>query len=245
MVARKSDAQQRKERVLAIVVNEYIKTVTPVSSKAIVEEYLPDISSATVRNILAELEKEGYLFHPHTSAGRIPTQQGYRYYVDHLMNEIQLLEKERSRIQAEYTRQVNELEQLLDKTSEVISDVTHYTSIVSLDGENDKLYYHGMGYVVGYPEFHDFQRIRALLEMLEEKEKILELINRELDKRVKVFIGAELKCKGISDCSLIVSRYHSKRGPSGRLAVIGPTRMDYERVISTLNYLSELMEKMF
>src|ERR1044072_6295705 len=102
MAARQNDIQQRKDRILAIVIGQYIKTINPVGSHFITEEYKLDVSPATVRNILAELEEEGYLTHPHTSAGRIPTQRGYRYYVDHLMHEIQLLEGEKNRIQSEY-----------------------------------------------------------------------------------------------------------------------------------------------
>ena len=100
-MVKQSDIQSRKDRILGIVVSQYIKTITPVGSHFITEEFNLDVSPATVRNILAELEEEGYLTHPHTSAGRLPTQRGYRYYVDHLMNEIQLLEEEKKRIQLE------------------------------------------------------------------------------------------------------------------------------------------------
>src|SRR3989338_11285351 len=95
MVAKQADYQIRKDRVLAIVVDEYVKNVSPVGSQLLVERYRLDLSPATVRNILAELEEEGFLMHPHTSAGRIPTQRGYRYYVDHLIEEIQLLNEEK------------------------------------------------------------------------------------------------------------------------------------------------------
>src|SRR3989338_4861310 len=131
MSPRKIDYQERKDLVLAIVVDQYIKTISPVSSGYIVDEYDLDFSPATIRNILAELEDEGYLTHPHTSAGRVPTQSGYRYYVDKLMNQIQLLEEEKDRIKAEYPKDGNELENLIEKKSAVISDVTKYTSIVS------------------------------------------------------------------------------------------------------------------
>src|SRR5271154_2162838 len=139
MTAKHSDIQIRKDRILAIVISRYIKTVSPVGSQYITEEHNLDVSPATVRNILAELEEEGYLSHPHTSAGRMPTQRGYRYYVDHLMKEIQLLEEEKRRIQGEYKRHVDQLETLMEKTSEVISDLTHYTSIISVDGWGSKI----------------------------------------------------------------------------------------------------------
>ena len=243
MTARKNDVQARKDQVLAIVVDEYIKSVSPIGSNLIVERYHLDVSPATVRNILADLEEEGFLSHPHTSAGRVPTQSGYRYYVDHLMNEIKILEEEKMRIEREYRQSVKELQGLLEKTSEVLSDLTHYTSIVSIDGSDEKVFCKGLSFVAGYPEFRSFERIKQILHMLEGKERILELISRELERKVDILIGSEIKCEDIDDCSLVISSYKKKNGPSGRIAVLGPTRMDYERVVSTLEYFSELMGK--
>src|SRR4051794_28798174 len=110
---RKPDHRQRKDVVLGIVVEQYIKTVNPISSGLIASEYHLDLSPATIRNIMAELEEQGYLTHPHTSAGRVPTELGYRYYVDHLMNQIHLLEEEKEKIKSEYQQSVCELEDLL------------------------------------------------------------------------------------------------------------------------------------
>ena len=241
MSPRKPDVQQRKDMVLAIVVDQYIKTVNPIGSTFIAQECHVDLSSATIRNILAELEEEGYLSHPHTSAGRIPTQLGYRYYVDHLMNEIQLLEEEKKRIQREYNQRINELETLLDKTSQIISDVTHYTSIISVDGRNDRIFCKGTSYVVSYPETRDVKKIGNILKTLEEKERILRVINQDLEHKIEIYIGHEMACKEIESCSLVVAGYHKKNGPSGRIAILGPTRMNYERVVSALDYVAEIL----
>jgi len=245
MVAKHSDMQVRKERILAIVIGRYIKTVSPVGSQYITEEHDLDVSPATVRNILADLEEEGYLTHPHTSAGRMPTQQGYRYYVDHLMNEIQLLEEEKRRISHEYKRHVNQLEDLMEKTSEVISDLTHYTSIVSLDdeqGQKHRIICKGTNYVVGYPESTDILKMQAILKILEEKERIMELINRSLEEKIKIYIGHEMALKDMESCSLAISRFE-KDGVKGRIAVLGPTRMQYDRVVSTLEYISQMLSR--
>ena len=239
MVARKNDIQQRKDRILAIVVNRYIRTITPVGSHFITEEHKLDVSPATVRNILAELEDQGYLSHPHTSAGRVPTQRGYRYYVDHLMNEIQLMEEEKRRIQSEYRRYVNQLELLMEKTSEFISDMTHYTSIISVDGWGSKIILRGTGHVVGYHEHTDLLKIQAILNILEEKQRLLALINRDLEHKTEIYIGHEMALKEMEGCSLAVSSFE-KKGLTGRIAVLGPTRMDYHRVVSALEYISDL-----
>lgn len=238
------DLKERKEIILGIAIEYYTKTITPVSSAYIAQRYPADISSATIRNVLAELEQEGYLTHPHTSAGRVPTQRGYRYYVDHLMNEIQLLEEEKKRIKCEYERETYELEALLDKTSQVISDITNYTSIISIDGQSKKVFCRGTSFVVGYSD-QDLAKIESILKELEKKEQLLEIINKDLKDRIDIFIGNEIACQNINNCSLVVSSYQTKKGPSGRIAVLGPTRMQYERVVSALDYFSELMEELF
>ena len=244
MHTEKIDFKTRKDIILGITVERYTKTVTPVSSAYISKIFPAEISSATIRNVLAELEEEGYLMHPHTSAGRMPTEKGYRYYVDHLMHEIQLLEEEKLRIKAEYERETRELEGLLKKTSQVLSEVTHYTSLVSLDGEGDKLFCRGTNLVVHYSE-QDLQKIEKILQELEEKERLMEIINQNLRKRIDVYIGHEIACDSMDSCSLVVSSYKTRSGNSGRIAVLGPTRMQYERVVSALNYFSRLMEELF
>lgn len=241
MTPRKTDFNERKDIVLGFVIEQYIKNLIPVGSAFLAKECRLDWSSATIRNILAELEEEGYLTHPHTSAGRIPTQHGYRYYVDHLMNEIQILEEEKKRIHHEYRQSVHELEKLIDKTSQIVSEMTHYTSIISVDGWGNKIIYRGINYVVGSPEMQDIQKIKNLLQVLEEKERIMHVLNRDLQHKIEIYIGQEIACKEIEGCSLAVCGYRKKNGPSGRIAVLGPTSMDYERVVSTLDYITELI----
>ncbi len=242
-MVKSSDIQLRKDRILAIVIGQYIKTVSPVGSQFITEEHKLEVSPATVRNILAELEEDGYLSHPHTSAGRMPTQRGYRYYVDHLMREIQLLEDEKRRITQEYRRHTRQLEDLMEKTSQVISDLTHYTSIVTLDDERGrKIICKGTSYVVGYPDNTDILKIQAILRILEEKERLMEIINRDLQNKIKIYIGHEMALKDMEGCSLAISRFE-KDGKKGRIAVLGPTRMQYDRVVSTLEYISQILSR--
>lgn len=247
MTSQRSDILARKDEILRITIDQYVATVTPVSSACLAQTCSLDLSSATIRNILAELEQEGYLTHPHTSAGRVPTQFGYRYYVDHFVNEIQLLEEEKERIKAECKRESLELEMLLETTSKVLSDMTHYTSIVSVDGWDNKLFYSGTSFIMGYLDYQDINKdimkIKNILAALDEKEGLLEVINRKLAKKVNILIGQEIECSDIDGCSLVVSKYKSKNGTSGRIAILGPTRMNYNKVVSTLGYFSSLMEE--
>lgn len=245
MAPRSIDSKERKGLILQLAIAEYIKTMVPVSSKFLVEECSLDFSSATIRNVLAELEEEGFLTHPHTSAGRVPTQKGYRFFVDHCLTEINLLEEEKKRIKSEYVKEKLELESLLEKTSRVLSDVTHYTSLISIDGYGNKLFYQGTSFIPQYPDYQDINKITNILSALDEKERILKIINKELARRVEIFIGKELPCEEINSCSLVVSQYHTKHGNTGRIAVLGPTRMDYQRVVSALDYFSGLLEEVF
>jgi transcriptional regulator of heat shock response len=248
MTPYRRDIQARKNEVLRIAIEGYISTVTPVSSAWIAKQSSLDLSSATIRNTLAELEQEGYLTHPHTSAGRVPTDEGYRYYVDHFLHEILLLEEEKQRIKAEYNREALKLEMLLETTSKVLAETTHYTSIVSVDGWDNKLFCSGTSFIVSYRDYQDLQKdinkIKNILAALDQKEQLLEVINRKLANKIDILIGNEIECSAMDGCSLVVSRYGSKKGTSGRIAILGPTRMNYNKAVSTIEYFSELMEEL-
>ena len=125
----------------------------------------------------------------------------------------------------------------------MISDLTHYTIIVSLDdGGGHKIICKGTSYVVGYPDSTDIVKIQGILRILEEKEQIMELINRALEKKIEIYIGHEMALKDMESCSLAVSRFE-KDGMKGRIAVLGPTRMRYDRVVSTLEYISQILSR--
>ncbi|MCK5533804.1 heat-inducible transcription repressor HrcA [bacterium] len=121
---------KRKKRILHLVVHNYIQTARPIGSNVICKNYGLKISSATVRNILADLEKEGYLTHPYTSAGRLPTDKGYRFYVDSLEENNQLTVKEEMLLAARYKINNYELKEMLWQLSHLLSLVSHYTGFV-------------------------------------------------------------------------------------------------------------------
>lgn len=235
------DRQTRSREVLAAVIETYIRTTTAVSSEDVCQHF--DCSSATMRNIMFELEEQGYLTHTHTSGGRLPTDKGYRYYVDILLSQMRLLREEKGRITREYSRQINKLEDILDLTSEVLSTFTRCTGIVSFLNNENKIYYNGTSFIVEHPEFKNIEKIRNVLKILEEKKTLLEIINRGLEKKLNIYIGGELACEEISTCSLIVSTYDVEDKPCGRIAVLGPRSMNYGQVIPTIEYVSELVSR--
>ncbi len=245
-MVRTVDYGARKRAILAATINRYINQPIPVASEDITEDF--SLSSATIRNIFAELEEEGFLTHPYTSAGRTPTDKGYRYYVDSLLSEMpvrqrgkEFLEEDKQHIVNEYKREIRRLEDVLEKTSEVVSVVTHYASMVSFLQWQDKIFYKGISFILEQPEFQDLKRMQFVIKMIEDKEKILGIINRDFNGKVKVYIGDELGCPEMDNCSLVVSNYAIKSRPAGRLAILGPKRMEYGRIIPTLEYVSDIL----
>jgi heat-inducible transcriptional repressor len=226
---------------LNAAINRHIKNALPVASDDIAEEF--DLSSATIRNIFSELDESGYLKHPHTSGGRIPTDKGYRYYVDFLIQQIDLLDTEKQCILKDCKRKMRRLDDALENTSEVISEITHYAGIVSFLQWQDKIFYKGISRILDQPEFKDADKIRLLIRLMEDKSKLLDIINRDFSGKVKVYIGSELGFPEMENCSLIVSSFMLKNQPSGRLAVLGPMRMEYGHIIPTMEYISEALNE--
>lgn len=139
-VLRPEDAKNRKEKILNWVVFNYVNTGRPVSSDIITKEGGFSVSSATIRNVLKELEEEGYLFQPHTSGGRIPTDKGYRAYVDNISRMQRMASQEKERLEREYERRIEQLDGFLKHTSRMLSEMSQCAGFVmSADTENDAL----------------------------------------------------------------------------------------------------------
>lgn len=231
----------RKRRVLAATVAAHIRNGQPVSSTELAADF--GLSSATIRNILAELEEDGYLYHPHTSAGKIPSTKGYRYYVDFLMAQQELPEEEKSSILREYYRnRTRSLDDILEATSDLVAAITHYASIVSFSRWEDKIFLRGLSNIIRQPEFKDVERLASVLCLLEEKRRLFEIINKESKKSLRVYIGEEMGCPEISDsCALVVTTYSIGKKDNGRIAVLGPSRMSYRETVSTLGFITNTL----
>jgi len=236
---RNIDQISRRNAVLIKTISRYIKNAEPVSSQDMSRSF--DLSSATIRNIFSELEDAGFLTHPYTSGGRIPTQKGYRFYVDYLADQMELLDVEKESILMGLKKGTRQLDDILDTTTNLVSQLTHYASIVSTLERQDKFLYKGLSFILEQPEFHDAGRIRILIKLLEDKQGLLDIINRSFESKINILIGEELECREMQDCSLIVSTYFINDRPLGRLAVLGPTRMEYEHIIPTLEYVSDAL----
>ena len=328
--------KERKNKVLHAVIHEYIKTGKPVGSSVLEKNYKFNLSPATLRNLMAELEKEGYLTHPHTSAGRIPTDEGYKAYVSSLVELQRLAVEEEERIKKEYERKTKEIDSLLSQTSKILSGLSNYTGFVtapssktnlirnielvqlsseqilvvlltrsgivknkvinlSIDSENlyelkkflndklrglsldeaskrivievqkyqdkqqdlfklaeyisnaidsikDDIYMDGSSNVLGLPDFNDFESARSLVKLNEDRERLIEIIGENFkDSDVKVQIGGQGKIADLKDLSVITTSYSYGNKIVGVLGIIGPKRMEYEKMMALVKSVSTVV----
>ncbi len=240
-MARNVEREARKRAVLSTTISRYILEAMPIASEELAEHF--DLSSATIRNIFSELEAEGYLTHPYTSGGRIPTEKGYRYYVDSLLLELQLMDEDKSKIIREYEKKIKRIEDVLEETSRLIEETTHYTGIVSFLEWQDRMFYKGLSRILEQPEFKNTDKMRLLIKIIEDKHHLLGLINRDFSDKARVYIGREMDSPEMEDCSLVVSDYRRRNKPQGKLAVLGPVRMEYNRIIPALEYISDVLSE--
>ena len=318
-----------------IIVAEYIATAMPVASETILRNYKLGVSSATIRNDMAYLEKEGYIAKPHTSAGSIPLAKGYRNYVESISQNIELPMEEQYHIRDSFHNVEEEVErwlklaaalmsrlvgnaalvtfpkakqcrlkhlelvslheylallilvlsetvlkqqllsfsqpvtqeqlniitnklntnyvgltssQLLAKKSTLNSEEQRITdSVVDMMNTEDELEYHatyleGLRLMLGQPEFMGKDRMLRVMELMEARDWLKSVLHNQLEnERVQVVIGEENRDESLKDLSLVLGRYGIPQKVKGAIGVIGPTRMDYRRAISTVGYMSDLL----
>jgi len=234
----------RKQEILRAIVKHFIKTAEPVGSKTILVSYRFHVSPATIRNDMASLEKEGLIYQPYTSAGRVPTDSGYRLYVDEIADykaakkkALARLDSVKKQYKAEQVR-----EHIYDSVS-LLSRATENVSFATLP-DNERTFYLGLSNVLKQPEFAT-NNIRAsqVVEVLEDNDNFRRTLEElETDDSVKTFIGKENILEQIQSCSLMVTSYN-KDGFKGYMGILGPTRMNYpfNRVI--LEEVKRLFEK--
>lgn len=329
----------RKKRILQAIIEEYIGTAEPVSSSTLVYNYGMNLSSATIRNEMASLEQNGYLEKPHTSAGRIPSAKGYRFYVDKLLNDDNISFDEIKYIKRCLQTNANALEELTKIATHTLSEITHYTSvaigpraethtiidikfvllgtrllmaiiltdtgivketIIKFDSDitelqveklnyvfNSKLkgktlgeidipmqelimsemvyelkiikpiiqemnkvikedyniYLEGRDKVFNFPEFNNLDTARKVLNILETKELVCDILDSAKNDNINVYIGNENEYDELKDLSIIVFKNIIDNKDLGTIGIIGPTRMDYSKVISVMKYLNAILHE--
>ena len=337
------DLDERKRKILHAIIQTYLETGEPVGSRTISKYSGLKLSSATIRNEMSDLEEMGYIIQPHTSAGRIPSDKGYRLYVDHLMQE---KEREVTELKELMIQRTDKLEQVLKQVVKVLANNTNYATMISapqyhqnklkfiqlsrvdehqilavivaegnvirnkliplceeldtetilklnillntmLNGktiaeinlqmissmkeqagihsniisdvvdavaeaihsdEGMEIYTGGATNIFRYPELSDNGKASELIQTLEEKQMLAELVTETLnkeDKGIQVYIGSESPIQSMKDCSVVTATYELGQGLQGTIGIIGPKRMDYENVMSTLKTLMDQLDDVF
>lgn len=334
--------EDRKQKVLLAIVHDYIGTAEPVGSRTIAKKYKLGVSPATIRNEMADLEEQGYIEQPHTSAGRVPTEQGYRYYVDYLMKKQELTREEEELIRREYDAKVKDVGQVIQKTGQLLSQITRYAAMIltpqmdsgsfrhiqlvsmhptqamvivvmdngavhhrmiqvpesinsgdmetisrvlnaKLQGltiesikltlmkeiyfelakhkhildlaleliqdslvlkAEDKIYLGGVFNMLNQPEFHNVEKVKTLLSILEQESLLRNLMaGEDREGGVTVRIGGEIKHREIQECSMIIAPYTVNGRKIGTVGVLGPTRMEYAKVISVVDFMTKNLSR--
>lgn len=331
---------ERKKKILQIIIEDYISSAEPVGSRTIARKYDLGLSPATIRNEMSDLELLGYLEQPHTSAGRIPSAQAYRFYVDALIEPGTLTDNDMALIDGWYNERRRNIDDIFQSTAKILSRMTQNVSmvltnqqtianfcylkflpldsqhailcIVADDGSIDtnvvdiplgmsseemdylagkmsklledrnlsdisveilqnvhtdvvedklifssllqavrkmtgrrqeqKVFLGGTKQLLNQPEFRDVERVRNLLGILEEEKVLKDLLQGGEDSGLKVTIGSENKFNGIQDCSMVQATYRLNGQIVGTMAVLGPTRMEYGKVISVMDYLHKYLK---
>ncbi len=341
------ELSDRKRAILQAIIEDYISTAEPVGSRNIAKNHDLGLSAATIRNEMADLEEMGYLDKPHTSAGRIPSEMGYRFYVDSLMHRYSLTIEEIAGLQGSMDRKYSQLENVISEISEIISKATNYPAIVELpqaqssrlrnlkmmlieqgsvlivvvtdagvvrnrhmkvdmaldyeivdtisdflssqlmglsaedftaarlmliyeampsygsflrtvvefildclgDAQN-RVYVGGAANILNNPEFEDISRAREFLSFIDRKENVSQMLNLLGDgqESISIKIGSENGVEAMRDTSIVVANYSVGDKLHGKIGIIGPKRMNYARVVSSLELindrLSEILSRM-
>ena len=329
----------RKKRILQAIIEEYIETAEPVSSGAVVKNYNLGFSSATIRNDMADLEIVGYLDKPHTSAGRIPSDKGYRFYVDELLKEDKLTLKEIEYMKSKLETKVNQIQDLTKIATETLSEMTHYTTVLldsnieehkivdikfillgnrmvlaviltdagvikesiirfnedvsqeQVDSINyifnnrligqtlDKIdssmeqyiksemtnsinvikpvieqlnreivkksnvYLEGTNKLLDFPELKKFDTTKNFLNLINEKELVAHILNNGVASEIDIHIGNENDYDELKDFSIITFKHILEGKHIGTIGIIGPTRMNYSKVVSIMKYISKKLNE--
>lgn len=237
-------SNDRKKQVLKAIVQHFIATAEPVGSQTIIVSYKFDVSPATIRNEMASLEEEGFIYQPHTSSGRVPTQLGYREFVNELVDfeaaRLQahaILEKITHDYQREKVRaRIYDAVQLLARASNSVSFATV--------PDNHRTFFLGISNVLKQPEFaHNQIQASQVMEVLENDDRFVRTL-RTLDvtHEARVFIGTENILEQIQSCSIIVTRY-KLADFEGFFGVLGPTRMDYALNITLIEEIKKMLNQ--
>ena len=232
----------RQTQILKNLIDEYITTADPVGSEALEKKYSLGVSPATIRNEMAALIKTGYLKQPHTSAGRVPTPKAMKFYIEQLMEEKKMTLAEEVKAREGVWDARENIYDLMEEATRALAEKTKSLAIASL--AEGKVWHSGYANVFANPEFSDLQASISLFSFLEEVKRMQELFFERMTgaSAVEVIFGEELGWSDLDYIGVCGTRFRIG-DKEGGLAVIGPARLSYPRVIPVLKYFRSLIEE--
>ncbi|HTM69128.1 MAG TPA: DeoR family transcriptional regulator [Candidatus Binatia bacterium] len=235
-----NDPDNRLRDIFRIIVREYLRSAEPVGSAHIVSRYRLGVSSATVRNDMVELEERGLLEQPHTSAGRIPTEAGYRYYVDEFVRGGEELEdKPRRELETAVVELEQDMEAAARKFAKTVAAITGETAIIRV---GTQAYLTGVSNLMGKPESREGDLVRSAMRAIDELDAIVGDLERRAGDEVSVLIGAENPFG--RELSSVVTVFAAPDVGEAVIGILGPTRMDYDTNVALLRYIRERMDEL-
>ena len=240
----------RQDKLLGFIIRKYVQTAQPVSSALACQKAGLDISPATVRSEMNDLEERGFLAQLHTSGGRVPTDRAYRYFVNNLLADdvFKLDVRHQHQIQEAIIRSGQDPRQINKAVATVLSSLSEGLVIAGID-QNQDFYKVGLATLFEMPEFRGLDRVFQMTSFFEEFDRIYIDVERQLfqPQRARVefniMIGRENPFSQIKDEAVMVAKYPLPANCVGSRALIGPTRMDYEKNISLIKYMTEELER--
>ena len=228
----------RQQRILQAIVEQYAEVASPVGSSLMAKVF--NVSSATIRSEMAELERHGYIKQPHTSAGRIPTDKGYRFYVNNIAESAPETPAERRAEKALATRVSSGgvADHVIKNAVDTLVELTHNLGLATI---GDQLYMSGLSNLFGQPEFMNNGQVREVASLLDNLEPWL--YEAAPNEPLSVYIGQENPIGRSAGCSLIVSRFRSNYSDRSYIGVLGPTRQSYRDVMMLVRRTGEALEE--
>jgi heat-inducible transcriptional repressor len=238
-----AELSERQIKILKAVIEEYINSGEPVGSEVLEKKYELGVSPATVRNEMAKLIEAGYLKQPHTSAGRIPTKEAFRFYVDRLMEEKKLSVVDEVAAREKVWDSRFDFDHLMHEAVKALAKQTRCLAVATT--KEGEVYHAGYANILELPEFYDIDVTRTILGMLEEVNQIHKLFEKTFDQNpIHLLFGNELGYDYLEPCGMIFTNFEAGPKNSGSLGIISSNRLNYALAIPTVRYFAKLVEEL-
>jgi len=237
------DLTDRQKELLKAIVEKYIETAEPVGSETIEKEFPLGISPATIRNEMVKLTSLGYLRQPHTSAGRVPTSLGFKFYIAELMNAKELSVKDEVAIKESLWDYRYEFDKLLRQATRALAEQTRSMALTTTQ-EGD-VYSSGLANILDMPEFYDIDLTKSVLLLLDRFDLMREIFFEKAQsiEPISILLGDELGYEYLTPCGFVFTRFSAGTRRQGVIGVVGPCRLNYPVVIPAVRYIGNLINE--